>query len=413
MNLKYGPYSPSRLETAVCPYSFYRQYVDENKVRRTEGAAQARGSIVHEIFEVLTERMKSHPGKVCEVSNAEINTMISDSLSRHPAAMSEVQDIKSMIEKYLEKPPRILMSDASLEMRLAVKMTEAGWVQADYDDPEAFVRGRADIFMVSDDTTTGYLYDHKTQPNKEEADTFQLGVYAWVISKIYPFLDEIRTILHFARYGHYSNHVVWVKNEEIREAVIAGGDIDPNFVVNLASVEDELMTRIHAIENIASWDALPHKGCQYCPVVKECPQFKEMFGFDEEGRLTVKDPFAIMGDTNRAVKVAGHLTVIEAFEKKLKEDLREHVKNSSPVAIPGKLYCFKTEEVIDWDASNKRLKNRLYDVFEKYGIDPKEYMGFSQTFSKSLPFHKDENFVKDVLELLPRKISSEFRGVKI
>src|SRR5688572_25405175 len=108
-----------------------------------------------------------------------------------------------MVNKYLKRPPAKLVKDATTEMRLAVKYEDGAFVECDYDDPEAFARGRADIMFISDDMSTAVVYDHKTQYNKEEADTFQMGFYAWVIAKQNPFLKEIHTVMHFVRFGDY------------------------------------------------------------------------------------------------------------------------------------------------------------------------------------------------------------------
>lgn len=413
MKLKYGPYSPSRLETATCPYSFYRQYVDtETRVKRTEGVAQARGSVVHEVFEKITESIRmAASGKEVRISPGSLQTWVAQAITRHPAAQQEVREILDMVTLYVNKPPKVLTENAAVEQKMATKVEDGIWVEAGYNDPEALVRGRADIFFISDDTTTAYLYDHKTQPNKEEADTFQLGVYAWVISKIYPFLDEVRTVLHFARYGFYSSDVIWVKNEEIRKSLIARGE-DAAYVINLEHLEDELMTRIAIIESMPEWHAVPHKGCQYCPVLADCPEMKEVVQFDSEGRMHARSPFVILGDTSKAVKVAGYINILETLVKNLKDDLKEHVKASGAIAIPGKIYCFKGEEVVDWDVVNKRLKTSVYDILERHGVDPREFMGFSQTFSKGLPFHSNGELVTEVLNILPKKLTNEFRGVK-
>jgi len=412
--LKYGPYSPSRLETATCPYSFYRQYIDkERRVTRREGVPQARGSAVHEVFEHLTHLMRSNLNGHITISSDEIQKLVTEAVIRHPAAYPEVKEILDMAMGYLNHPPKILTTDAEIELKVAVKLDPDGFKECSYDDPEAFVRGRADIMVMSDNVDKVYLYDHKTQPNIEGADTFQLGLYAWVISKVHPYLNEIHTILHFARYASYSADCIWVKNDEVRQRLLEREDVDPKYVLSLTDIEQEIMARISIIEGTRSWDeAIPHKNCQYCPVMSECPVVKEVLEFDGEGIPHMK-AFSILKDTGRAVKVAGYLNLFEELVKGFKEDLKEHVSYSgTPISIPGKTYCFRSSESVDWDHVNKKLKNKAYAIFEEYGIDPRQFMSFNQTASKSVWLLGNEELVKKLSEIFTRKVSTEFRGVR-
>lgn len=398
IRLQYGPYSPSRLDSGVCGFAFHKQYVDPARKSRprTENLPQARGSAVHEVFERITQTLIDKPDHIFNPN--QVKEWVVEAVQRHPAAYQEIPDILEMCRKYINKPPE-LEREAEVELMLAVKAFRKGdeivFEECEYDDPEAFVRGRADILQFTDDGTYAIVYDHKTQPNTEEADTFQLGVYAWTIWKKYPFLEGVRTILHFARYGKYSDPYVWTKED-------------------LMKIEDELVTRIQIIEGRQSWEATPHSKCQYCPFIAECPAMAEFVTVDEEGHIRVAaNKFRILGDTNQAVRLAGVLNVMEEAVKTIKSELRKHVTLSEhPIAIPGKIYGFVQSEGIHWDTVNKKLKKEAYAIFEKHGIDPRDFMGFSQTFSQSVWMTENEQLVKDLAALFPRKITTEFRGAK-
>lgn len=414
MKLKYGPYSPSRLDTGICGFSFEKQYIDpEGKKYRKENLPQARGSAVHEVFEKITAKMLVNPSY--SFSHDEIREWVTIAVNTHPAAYEEIEEIYTMAKDYIRRPPKVLTSDAGIEMRLAIKwkrdadgqyMTyedDAGgqkvqrpvFEECSYDDPEAFARGRADILLISDDTTKALIYDHKTQPNMEEADTFQMGFYAWVISRYYPFLSEISTVLHFARYSYYSEPYIWTKEQ-------------------LVEVERQVMDRVHNIENRAVWGAVPNNKCQYCPFIPTCPAMLEFIEINEHGSARVKvEGFKILGDTNKAVKVAGLINVLEEAISFAKDELRNHISVScSPIAIPGKVYEFRGTEGIHWDTVNKKLKDKAYAIFAKHGVDPKHFMGFSQTFSKSIWMTENEELVKELAELFPRKLETKFQGYK-
>lgn len=391
--LKYGPYSPSRLDTATCGFAFYNQYVSPTgKKKNIENIAQARGSAVHEIFEKITQAMCQNPNAAFDEGT--IRTWAKEAISRHPSAYVETGAILDMAKLYIRKPPPLLVADAEIELRLAVKREGDSFVACDYDDPQAMARGRADIMMISDDMKTAVVYDHKTQPNVEDADTFQLGFYAWVISKIHPYLDEIQTVLHFARYGSYSLPYVWTRED-------------------LAKIEDEILTRIQFIEDRAVWEATPHKNCQYCPFITSCPAMGEFIEQGDDGSVRVRaDGYKILGDTNKAVKVAGLISILDEYSARATKELKEHVKGFGAIAIPGKVFDFKGTDYIHWDSVNSRLREKTYAIFEKHNVDPKKYMSFNQTASKTIWLEENELLVRELSELFPRKTETRFAGHK-
>ena len=398
MRLKYGPYSSSRLETALCGFSFWNQYVNPDRSReRKDSLATARGSVVHEVFEKITARLKEGGNTFSE---AEVRSWVAEKVNEYPASYEEVGEILDMCQKYIRRPPRVLTEDAGIELRLAVKMVvkEDGsyeFKECDYDDPEAFFRGRADILVISDDLTSALVYDHKTQPNVEEADTFQMGCYAWTIWKIHPYLTEIRTVLHFARYGSYSDPIVWT-------------------VEDLMKIEDQLLTRIEIVEARQNFDATPNKLCQYCPVMLKCPAVQEFLSIDEEtGDYSVlSNNFDCLGDTQKAVKLAGLSNVLAEMNNRAKKGLREHVKEFGAVAIPGMTFEYRADIKVNWDKINKKMRPEIYEIFDKHGVDPKDFMVFSQTASVAAFTHENQALVEELSEALPKKTTTMFKGYK-
>jgi CRISPR/Cas system-associated exonuclease Cas4 (RecB family) len=397
--LHYGPYSPSRLDAGVCGYQFKKIYIDKDPKAREENLPQGRGSAVHETFEKITAKMCEDPK--ASFSKEEIRNWVIESMHAHPISYEETQEILHMCELYIRKPPAILSSEAHIEEKLAIKLigkNEDGspkWDECSYDDPEAFARGRADILMFSDDTTEAVVYDHKTQMNIEEADTFQLGFYAWVISRYYPFLEKITTIIHFARFGMYNSYT-WTKEE-------------------LQAIEDEVMTRVGFIESRMSWEATPNSKCIYCSYIAECPAWRDKIQVDEEtGKVVNVDrrSLQIMGNTQKAVEVAGLLSVLEQTVKVCKEELKDYVKDGGPIAIPGVVYEFRADEKIDWGKINKKMKKDVMEVFKKHNVDPTAFMGFSQTLSNHLWMYDKPELIKELSQLFPRKASTTFKGYK-
>jgi len=417
MKLKYGPYSPSRLETGNCGFSFYHQYVERDEsLRRTSNVPQARGSIVHDVFEAMTNAFKENRqykfnvgdlDKMLEQGlerNPEGKQAIEDldlrletlrSLGQYPAGYSALEEIREMIRGYAENPPEKLNADSGVEERLAVKLVDGQFEECSYDDPDALMRGRADIRTISDDTTVMTVYDHKTQMNIEPADTFQFGCYAWVLSKIYPFIQKFETIHHFPRYKHYTAPFIWTKD-------------------HLAEVEAGILDRIAFIENRTTWEPTPHYGCQYCPIAYKCPAISDV-KYDDFGKIVEwdKQSMKIMGQVERAVAVAGKIEVFSQLINEGNKELREFVKDAGPIALPGKVFDYFDKEDVDWTLVNKSMKQEVMEVFRKHGVDPAKYMGFSATFSKKIWFESNEALVKELAALMPRKKSTEFRGKKM
>ena len=415
MKFKFGPYSPSRLETATCGYQFFNTYIEPDKAARAEGLAQARGSAVHEVFEKITLTLKDTPEKV--ITDAMLREWITASVVRHPSSFEELQEVLDMAQRYIRTPYVMLTPNSGVELRLAIKFKRDAegnavtykdiiwgkeverydFEECDYDDPEAAARGRADVLTISDDTTTAFILDHKTQPNIEDSDTFQLGFYAWVISKTYPFLTNIQTVLHFARYGNYADPFEWSKEELYR-------------------IENEFLIKASVAENRVEYEATPYKHCQYCPFINKCPALSELIVVDQEsGEHKMKNNnSAILDDTNKAVKVAGIMNVVDEWSTKMNKNLRQFVTAYGPIAIPGIVFEHRGEEKIDFDKINKSetLRNQIYAVFEKYKVEPKHFMGFSETHSKSIWLLGNEELVKELSKVFPRKVKTMFKGYK-
>lgn len=395
MKVVYGPYSPSRLDTATCPFLFKKTYIDQEPRARTQSLAAARGAAVHEVFEKMTKMMVKSDKEVSFTKNM-LQEMVVEAVKANPQAYPETRDILDMAIRYAKKPPYMLTTDADVEARFGVKMGEEGIVESSYDDPNTLARGRADIQMISDDLKTAFIFDHKTQPNIEPADTFQLGFYAWVMFRSNPYLQTVKTVLHFARFGYYSEPYEWTREQ-------------------LEGIEDEIMTRIMIIENCQDWSPIPYKGCQYCPYLTECPINKEYFEVAEKGVVPKPGSFKILGNTAQAVKAAGSVYILEEIVKKLKAELKDHVKKSGVgVAIPGMVFEHRVKDDVHWDKVNKTMKNELYKVFEKHGKDPRDYMSFNNTATNHVwKSEGAEALVKELAAKLPRKKSTTFKGYKI
>jgi hypothetical protein len=391
----YGPYSPSKLDVAICPTRFYRHYLDPDRPReKLESVPQARGSAVHLILARITEELLR---KRETFTDQDIRNWVSEAILQHPAAAEETGSILSMARRYLLNPPDFLPADAQVEQAMAIKMGERGFEECGYDDPNAYARGRIDIWMVSEDLSEATIIDHKTQPNIEPADTFQMGFYAWMMSKIHPYLQTIKTVLHFAHYGTYSKPYAWTKEA-------------------LAEIEDEIITRIMTNDARTDWSPVANKFCDYCVFALECPIYERVVERDASGKLRPKQTsIKILGDTNKAVQLAEEIKVLDQASSLRQKELRAHVEASgAPIAIPGVIFGFAAKEnVIDWDYANKYQRPQLYEIFEKHKVDPRHFMGFSQTFSSKIWQAEKPALSRELDAVLKRDTKTEFRARKV
>ncbi len=415
--LKYGPYSPSRLETAMCPYAFYRQYIDPKRQKNSENLPQARGSVVHEVFEKITEyhiRKEIAPRPM-------VKKWIQESIDKHPAAYQEFDKIISMCDAYSSKAPHSLVSDSQIELKMAVKLVKNPdgtyqafddvksipgktisrfrFVECGYDDPDAMFRGRADIFSISDDTTTASIVDHKTQMNIDEADTFQLGCYAWVAWICHPFLSKINTQLHFAQFNKYSQWYEWTPEQ-------------------LVEIEDEIVSRIEYIEAKKDFgSAQSNKNCNYCNMLDDCPIKKGIVYTDPAtGKECLSRPHnGALTSVQDAVDTAARINMLEQFVSAEKKKLKEYVGTYGPVAIVGKIYRFKVEEKVDFEKASKSpsVREKYETICAEHNINPTWFMSFSSTSTNNVWLSEDQKFVEKLSTLFPRRTEKEFRGEKI
>jgi len=405
--MKYAPYSSSRLDSATCGYLFYHTYVeprvDRKKIR---SLPQDRGSAVHEILEYMAKAYKkdiNHPFFTVPAETRyakpkpteEMQKAIQDAVNLYPASYQQIDVLESCAATFARRRLDIIDEETGVELMLAVKREGDTFVQCDFDDKKAIMRGKIDLLFFSDDAKGATIVDHKTQMNIEQADTFQMGVYAWLTSKCHPWLEEIESSLYFAQFGVHSEPVVWDKED-------------------LARMEGEILSRIDIVESRTNWDPCPNHNCQYCDLVAECPALTNLVEVDKEkGFVMIKDDnVAILGDTNKAVYIAQMIKVLETYVNAARKTLRDHVKEFGPISIPGTLYEHRPKTEVDWKKANK-IRWDLKKLLVDNGIDPVEYMGFSATFSKDLALIDNDKLRKEIFDKIPTKTSTTFKGYKM
>ena len=253
----FSPYSKSRLDRAMCPWSFAQDYIRSLMKVKPEEVKHLKfnlvmepdafklnlmfGSAVHDIFEKLLQDptydyVKSVPREIM--------------ISEHP--MYNWSIIPEIVTRFMRK-----YSDVSdiygVEELLAV---DEDCKPCDYNDPRAMVRGKIDLLKMDPIRGTASITDYKTQANIVEAkDHIQTKIYAWLLWKNFPQLESVSADLYFARWG------------ATRSATYTRDELD--WVENFLKVKiDEVETRTDFTEaKRCGFCGLCEYASTYCPLI--------------------------------------------------------------------------------------------------------------------------------------------------
>ena len=385
IELKYGPYSASRLIVARCPSRFMSKYILKDKII-SDTLASSRGSAIHEVLQKITE----HHVTGTEITPKMLDGWIHEALGKFPAAYEQAKLVKDAAVAYVSNPSPYINQSTLCEKSFAVRLYEEdsflddvipgrAYVKVPYElgeggrnnaNPNAYFGARLDQISVDEDNKVVTVLDHKSTPSaSSNADhDFQMGCYAWLVSLYYPEY-EIRTVLHYAhpRLNFYAAPVYWDKE-------------------SLDDVEDEIRVRVSSIESFSEFPALPGSHCDYCHMIQQCPELRTIQEQNSRGEINLN--ISSIEDMRR---VANQLRVTGALYDQLNRKLKEAIETHAPdngVAIEGMWYGFKvSDEKVDWHATEANVRElsikvgsptTLAGLLERHGLDPdvfKEWRG--------------------------------------
>lgn len=136
------------------------------------------------------------------------------------------------------------------ELKLGIKRTEDGFVACDFDDPDYWWHGIADLVVIGG--WKAYSMDYKTSKNAKYADTKQLDIIAAAIFMRFPHIMQVKSALAFV-----------VSNEFIKKThtVVYRSDYLSTFEADL--------DRLEAAYKLDKWHPQSSPLCKFCPV-KTC-----------------------------------------------------------------------------------------------------------------------------------------------
>jgi hypothetical protein len=372
----YGPYSNSRLDSALCPYRFARCYIVKDAPEEHSEAAN-RGSAVHLALEcIINAELAGSPKPSHE-------SLLDAAVRAHPVQLHETfVFIAQAIHAFAAEPLRVIIPDkvVGVEELLAV---DRFYKPVEYDSPEAVIRGKADVLMI--DGSVGTLIDHKTQMfvGDDDAESFQMALYALLVLCTYPYLTELRTIIHYAapRLNFYSRPAMW-KREDLEQFKI--------FVEQ----------RIAMAETIVSDNAqaCPGKYCQYCSVLVECPMAAKL----NEGKLLKPGPIK---DADTALEYAAAHVFMEEKRSTVQEHLNAYVRDIGPVPVGDSVVEIRTYGGRGYDKTHA-----VVECLKKHGLDP---ANFTKLDSKALSDLIESPNVKAELRMELEKLTSKKPTLKL
>lgn len=379
VSLKHAPYSASRLIVARCPSRFMSKYILKDRIV-ADTLASSRGSAIHEVLQKITEH---HVAKET-ITPKQLNGWVEQAVGKYPAAYEQIKLVKDAAVAYSANPSPYINPTTKCEIDFAVELFEedsfiedavlaTAYVKTPYyldaegrrTNPKAFFGVRIDQLSVDEEINMVTVVDHKSTPsaNANADHDFQMGCYAWIVSLFYPGY-RVRTVLHYAhpRLNFYSPPVYW--NQE---------DLD--------DVEQEIKTRVLAIESFSEYPALPGSHCDYCHMVQECPELRTIQEQNARGDINLN-----IDTVEDMIRVARQLRVTGVLYDQLNRKLKEAIENKCPdsgIAIEGMWYGFKaSDEKIDWISTEKKIREKgsasLAEMLRKHGLDPegfKEWRG--------------------------------------
>lgn len=383
--MKYNPYSSSKLIVAKCPYRFRRHYVDKD-IGDTSSQASKKGNVIHECYEELIRGMADgipvDPAKIPALVNEKIIKfkLIDESFIKkcHVAVMNILT---------IDFPVKINNLVDTEEMLALKRDANNAWVSCEWDDPDAYFRGKIDVLYIDDDGYGVYV-DHKTQMNKEkDPATRQMKLYAFLVMRTYPQLKGVRSFIHYAdpalnRMGDPASF----SKEDIRE------------------IETDLMNTVSAVEALSNKDlkvANTGEQCLYCSIKDDCtvlknlPPSKKVIVSMEEARESVGTIYALGLQLNDMKKQ------LQLFCK----NYEVQVEKSGIVTG-----YFLTE---GWDVPNSEDKEKMFELLKSNGLNPYDYVKIdTRALKKSAMFLKQEP-IDEIRSLLTRTSKTSFRTKKV
>lgn len=373
--------SHSFKNSAACPLYLKLHYLDKVDERFVRVAAE-RGKGVHSAISSLIA--------ICLEQEIQPNELHIDQITEAVVAhtpQNVVSEMALILEwtKLWSERWRLSKNYFGHEEMLAI---DDEFDECEFSDGS--YRGILDVIDIEGTHCT--VTDWKSQPHiiakGELNDPMGYGVpeqltgYAWLASKLYPYLETFSVRIFYLRYGFYH------ETERTLE--------------DLAIYEQVLLMNEQKISEIDNWDPIPGKQCDYCDFIHMCPLATDEKAPDYLGSDKITQ--------GQAVELARRVVVMDQLSKSFKEKLKRYVQANDNVRIADD-YCFgyKKSESVEWDAERAEEVLETYDhkLSEVANVDVKRMKKFVKEAARD-----NVDLCEELTEIEKPKHSTRFGGYR-
>jgi ATP-dependent exoDNAse (exonuclease V) beta subunit len=238
MNLKYAPYSFSKINTQThCPQRFKLQYIDKIKTPWNTSPSLEKGSFLHKVLETKLEN-----GDVKSVIKSFKFTEFKsykDLLPEIKKVLSNDSFIGYMTEpkRYVEKSFGLYFKDNDLLLSTYKKDPVLG---------NPTIRGYIDLIIEKDDEIL--IVDHKSGSLKKDMDKMQLNIYFLVAALMFPKINKFTIQYDF------------IEHNKIVDTILFRDDFD--------NIKYTIINTLNKIETDKKYEKIT-KFCNWCPYFGE------------------------------------------------------------------------------------------------------------------------------------------------
>lgn len=296
-----------------CPLSYRLTYID--KSGRNENDPLMLGSALHDFYEVYVNSL---------IGKNEFNwkEIALTSWAKEPREQYLFDDYIVACEDFTKNfdiKDIAIGSETICEFKIALK---EDFSSCEWNDPDC--RFRAIIDRIDILGSKAVIVDWKTGFSGK-ADPFQIYCYAFVISKLYPEIENFEVILYYTRSG-------WKEKYQFNKDKISG-------------IEFQLQAVMSAIDNDKKFKAKPGSRCGSCLVAHSCDKKPSKI------KVLLKD--------KDAHKIAEDVLSMEAQLDAKKDLLKAWVGENGEVKVNGETFSFFPYET--WKGDTKELVSVLTD----------------------------------------------------
>lgn len=327
-------YSYSRFKNfEICPLLF--KLINIEKVKIGKSVPMAIGSIGHDAIQEYTRHCleKKLQSDLAVVEDIAIKVFNEDGTLESKYLDEIINLMRCYTDSHLIDYQNIV--GAEEEIALNEQLKRVTWLAED-----VFIRFKLDLLQIKDNVAK--ITDYKTGWSMDY-DKFQLKMYAWAVSVLYPQVEWFQVALDFVRFETFREEEFGVKDVE--------------------RTKKQVMALVNRIEKLGLNDFLPMpgKGCEFCGCWKWCP------------KVDLNKVDRVPQNVQEALKLAEDILCIEGVYNQKKGLLKKYCADAGHIQV-------NNVEFGHWENITKRVDasefftlmsglNRAGEAFDYFSVD--------------------------------------------